>query len=263
MRPIVEIMFGDFLTLAADQLLNHAAKYRWVTNRRVDLPLVIRTPMGGGRGYGPTHSQSIEKMFMGIPGLAVVAPSNLVDPGELLRRAVTLSADPVLFVEHKLLYPKPLLAADDGRVANFFVKSTASCYPTVHLSLTGFDAPDLILLTYGGTTPLAMHVAETLLLDHEIVADVVVPSLLSPPPYDEIQAAVAGCTAVATIEEGTRGFDWGAEMIAGLAERLGAAPRKYMRFASAPCPIPAAIPLEKRVLPDAGAIIDAIRRSIA
>jgi len=262
MRPIVEIMFGDFLALAADQLLNHAAKYRWVTGGSVDVPLVIRTPMGGGRGYGPTHSQSIEKMFMGVPGLMVVAPSTLVDPGELLRRAVTQSSDPVVFVEHKLLYPKLLLAPESGRIGNFFVKSTGSRYPTVRLSLTGFDAPELTLLTYGGMMPLAMRVAEALLLDHEIVADVVVPSLLSPPPSEEIIAAVGDCTAVATIEEGSKGFDWGAEMVAGLVERSGATPRRYMRFASAPSPIPAAIPLEKSVLPDARAIIDAIRRSM-
>jgi pyruvate/2-oxoglutarate/acetoin dehydrogenase E1 component len=78
--PIVEIMFGDFVTLAADQLVNHAAKFRWMYNDQVRVPLVVRTPMGGRRGYGPTHSQSLEKMFMGIPGLKVVAPNTLGDP---------------------------------------------------------------------------------------------------------------------------------------------------------------------------------------
>ena len=103
-RPVVEIMFGDFITLAADQLINHAAKFRWMYNDQVRVPLVIRTPMGGGRGYGPTHSQSLEKIFLGIPGLQVLAPSAFGDPGDLLYAAVINSNDPVIFIEHKLLY---------------------------------------------------------------------------------------------------------------------------------------------------------------
>ncbi len=73
-HPIAEIMFGDFVTLAADQLINHAAKYAAMYNGRVRVPLVVRTPMGGGRGYGPTHSQSLERLFLGIPHLTVLAP---------------------------------------------------------------------------------------------------------------------------------------------------------------------------------------------
>ena len=75
LRPIVEIMFGDFLLLAGDQILNHITKFRWMYNEQVSVPITIRTPMGGGRGYGPTHSQSTEKHFLGMPGLHVVAPS--------------------------------------------------------------------------------------------------------------------------------------------------------------------------------------------
>ncbi len=70
LRPVVEIMFGDFVTLIADQLINHAAKFRWMYNDQVSVPLVVRTPMGGRRGYGPTHSQTLEKLFLGVPGLA-------------------------------------------------------------------------------------------------------------------------------------------------------------------------------------------------
>src|SRR6202163_40583 len=88
LRPVVEIMFGDFLMLAADQLVNHIGKYRWMYNDKVRVPLVIRTPMGGRRGYGPTHSQTLEKHFLGVPGLWVVAPNPLVDPGRLLRQAI-------------------------------------------------------------------------------------------------------------------------------------------------------------------------------
>jgi pyruvate/2-oxoglutarate/acetoin dehydrogenase E1 component len=104
-RPVVEIMFGDFVTLIADQVINHAAKFRWMYNDQVRVPLVIRTPMGGRRGYGPTHSQTLEKLFLGVPGLRVLAPCALGAPGSLLKQAILEDDDPVLFVENKLLYP--------------------------------------------------------------------------------------------------------------------------------------------------------------
>ena len=84
LRPVVEIMFGDFMTLAADQVINHLAKFRYMYNDQVRVPVVIRTPMGGRRGYGPTHSQTLEKLFLGVPGLSVLAPCALGDPGSLL-----------------------------------------------------------------------------------------------------------------------------------------------------------------------------------
>ncbi|MFQ5616792.1 MAG: alpha-ketoacid dehydrogenase subunit beta, partial [Anaerolineales bacterium] len=85
--PVVEIMFGDFTTLIADQIINHLAKFRYMYNEQVRVPIVIRTPMGGRRGYGATHSQTLEKMFLGLPGLRVLAPCALGSPGELLAHA--------------------------------------------------------------------------------------------------------------------------------------------------------------------------------
>jgi len=121
LRPVAEIMFGDFVTLIADQIVNHAAKFRWMYNDQVRVPLVVRTPMGGRRGYGPTHSQSLEKMFLGVPGLHVVAPNTLGDPGQLLEAAIA-DDDPVLFVEHKLLYTRPLLEADKGDLVDYEIQ---------------------------------------------------------------------------------------------------------------------------------------------
>ena len=103
LRPILEIMFGDFLTLCADQIVNSATKFSWMYNGQVEVPLIIRTPMGGRRGYGPTHSQTLETLFLSVPGLTMVAPSHFHDPGELLRRAVLAGNGPVLFLENKLL----------------------------------------------------------------------------------------------------------------------------------------------------------------
>jgi pyruvate/2-oxoglutarate/acetoin dehydrogenase E1 component len=114
MRPVVEIMFGDFITLIADQLINHIAKFRWMYNNQVCLPLVIRTPMGGRRGYGPTHSQTLEKLLLGVPGLQVVAPAalSLLDgsgsPGALLYQSILDNNDPLVFIENKLQYLLPV-----------------------------------------------------------------------------------------------------------------------------------------------------------
>jgi len=98
LRPVVEIMFGDFITLIADQVINHLAKFRWMYNEQVRVPIVIRTPMGGRRGYGPTHSQSLEKIFLGVPGLYVLSPTALGDPGALLYDAILRNDDPVIFI---------------------------------------------------------------------------------------------------------------------------------------------------------------------
>ncbi len=104
LRPVCEIMFGDFLTLAADQWLNHAAKFRYMYNEQVQVPLIVRTPMGGRRGYGPTHSQSIEKHFLGVPGTRVLAVNHRSDPGEFYDCLFARIAEPTLVIENKLLY---------------------------------------------------------------------------------------------------------------------------------------------------------------
>ena len=88
LKPIVELMFGDFIALAADQIINHASKYNGIYNGQVTVPLVIRTPVGGRRGYGPTHSQSLESIFMSVPGLEIIAPSLCHKPGEMLENLV-------------------------------------------------------------------------------------------------------------------------------------------------------------------------------
>src|ERR1700722_7597209 len=99
--PIVEIMFGDFVTLCMDQLLNHVTKFAAMYNGQVAPHLVLRTPMGGYRGYGPTHSQTLDKFLTAIPGLAVIAPSHLHDIGALLEHAVLEQTEPVAFIENK------------------------------------------------------------------------------------------------------------------------------------------------------------------
>lgn len=108
-RPIVEIMFADFVTLAMDQIFNHAVKFPGMF-KNAQVPLVIRTPSGGRRGYGPTHSQSPETFLSAVPGLTVVFGSKRHDVGDLLRNAVLEWPYPTLFFEHKLLYSETMEA---------------------------------------------------------------------------------------------------------------------------------------------------------
>ncbi len=111
--PVCEIMFGDFLTLAADQLINHASKFNYMYNDQVDLRLVVRTPMGGKRGYGPTHSQSLEKHFLGLPGTTDAAPcTHRYDPGLIYDTLFATIDRPTIVIENKLLYG--LRVADTG-----------------------------------------------------------------------------------------------------------------------------------------------------
>ena len=108
LKPIVEIMFGDFITLASDQIINHAVKYKWMYNNQVNVPLIIRTPVGGRRGYGPTHSQSLENLFMSVPGLEIIAPSLCHNPGEMIGKLVENIQNPTIFIESKVDYSKKL-----------------------------------------------------------------------------------------------------------------------------------------------------------
>lgn len=226
-RPVIaEIMFGDFLTLTLDQLLNHASKANWMFNGAVDIPLVVRTPMGGGRGYGPTHSQSIEKHFCGIPGLTVMAVHQYASPGALLKKAAALRA-PVLMIENKIAYSK-LVEPD---------------------RLPQPENPDLVILTYGGVTEMCVAAAKTLLDDEELAVKVVPIEQLSPLPEAEILAAVAGCDRVIAIEEGTVG--WG--FAAACAETLlksSQRPTHFATLAAPAIPIPSARPWEVDILPN-------------
>jgi 2-oxoisovalerate dehydrogenase E1 component len=259
MRPIAEIMFGDFLSLAADQILNHASKYRWMYGEKVSVPLVIRTPMGGRRGYGPTHSQSIEAIFTSVSGLNIVAPSHLLDVGELLFRCASLVKDPTLFIENKSLYGQRLLVAEQARIRQFFACGTSSCFPTLHLSLANFEKPDVALVTYGGSVPNAMEAAQRLLMEEECLCDIVIPSLIAPLPTEEIATFLGRAHRIVVLEEGGSRAGWGAEVIAALAERESIERKRYLRIGAPDSPLPSSKKLETELLPDANLVVQRVK----
>jgi pyruvate/2-oxoglutarate/acetoin dehydrogenase E1 component len=251
-RPIVEIMFGDFLMLAADQLINHASKFRWMSNDRVRVPLVIRTPMGGGRGYGPTHSQTLEKHLLGVPGLRIVAVTALMDPAELLRSVVFEDDDPVLFVEHKALYPVQVQA---GNQQDFDIMVSKTRYPVFHLRITGAPSPSATLMSYGYMAEIALEAAHRLAYEREVFIEVLALTELIPDDSSVFDAT--GETGVLlTLEEGTITLGWGAEIVARCSERFGSL--KSRRIASLDMPIPAAGTLESAVLPGVDDVMRAV-----
>jgi len=265
--PILEIMFGDFITLCADQIVNSASKFSWMYNEQVEVPLVIRTPMGGRRGYGPTHSQTLETLFLSVPGLTIIAPSHFHDPGSLLRKAVLSEREPVLFVENKLLYPKRLSQPDStGRIGDFFAEKLFGHneeYPSISLSLVRGERSDVTLVAYGGMAPLAVEAASNVFMQHEIVVKTIVPSLIKPFPLEDILPSARESKRVVIVEEAVRTAGWGAEMASQIYEHaFEDLLRPMERVGAMEVPIPSSGPLEKTVLPQVSDIEEAICRQM-
>jgi pyruvate/2-oxoglutarate/acetoin dehydrogenase E1 component len=257
LRPVLEIMFGDFTTLLADQLINHISKFRWMYNDSVTLPLVIRAPMGGRRGYGPTHSQSLEKHFLGVSGLIILAPANFSigkdSPGSLLEDAILHTNSPVLFVENKLQYLQPLLTPD--QLADFDVElqydpnDTERRYPLHRLRIKGAPPAHVTVSAYGYCAEMARQAQLKLAFEEEIFSELVVPTRLSPFALQPLADSVAQTGRLLLVEEGTRSLGWGAEVAALMAETLGDKLKQVKRLAALETPVPAAVSLEKVMLP--------------
>lgn len=252
-RPVVEIMFGDFLTLCTDQIVNHMAKFPGMFNGQVKVPLVIRTPMGGGRGYGATHSQSLEKMFLGLPDIKVVAPCHLHSVDDILQHAILTDDDPVLFIENKLLYPL-------DQHTQIFMEQTDEIpgYPTVALKNFSSGQPDVTVFAYGGMSRELVPLLDKLQTD-ELNVTAVFPSSLWPVPFETLAHYGSQCERLVICEEGTTGFNWGSEVAVLLYEKLNSklvAP--IVRLAAASQVIPAARPLETEALVTADKIENAI-----
>jgi len=262
LRPVVEIMFGDFLMLAADQILNHISKYPWMYNGKAEVPIVIRTPMGGRRGYGPTHSQTIEKHFIGMPGLVVAAVNPFCSPGDLLRAAIE-DDRPVLFIENKGLYARPVQAADSaGRLNDLYLRATPDPYPTVSLSYNDFAEADATIVAYGGMTELAVEAAHRLLMEDELSCEVVMPSRINPLDTAPIAHSLRRSGRLIVCEEGTATGGFGSEVVARMvSEEMNVLKAPPARVAALDFPIANTSTLEQAVLPQVEDIVAAVRRT--
>ncbi len=241
-KTVAEIMFGDFMALVADQLLNSASKFALMYQDKVSVPIVVRTPMGGGRGYGPTHSQCIEKMFLGIPGLTVVCPSLFHDPGALLLNSILLESAPVLFIEYKNLYSLSLQLP-----APIQTKTVGSRFP-IAIADNSSAAPDIVILCYGGLSEAVLQVMQRL-ADEEIHIRAIMPSLLS----DMMDATmiteyISGCCHVLITDNNTPGYGWVSETVSWFYQHQDLHHAKVHTLTAQNTVVPAAQALEDVVL---------------
>jgi pyruvate/2-oxoglutarate/acetoin dehydrogenase E1 component len=257
-RPILEIMFGDFIALGFDQIVNGISKFREMFDEQVTVPLVVRTPMGGRRGYGPTHSQSLEKLLIGVPGICVVAASECHDLRGLLSAAVD-DDRPVFLIENKLMYGRVHRPPVGGYVGELRCLETAGPYPALTFSGSDFSGGAATVVTYGGMLPIVLDAVTELILEHEVFCEVVALGSLLPLDLEPVLESVSRTGALVTVEEGGRTGGVGAEIAARVqAEAWDDLRGPVQRVGAADGVIPAARELEEHVLPGVAEVVDAI-----
>jgi pyruvate dehydrogenase E1 component beta subunit len=248
LKPVVEIMFMDFITLAMDALVNQAAKAHFMFGGRSSVPMVLRTPHGGGLNAGPQHSQCLEAWLAHVPGLKVVCPSNAQDAYSLLRAAIA-DPDPVVFVENKALYGKKC-DVDTGLKAVIGKASIAR------------PGRDVTIVTYGATVHTALAAAQELAREN---IEVEVIDLRSIQPWDEtaIFASVARTHRVVIVHEAVRAFGVGAEIAARIAEdAFDELDAPVVRVGAPFMPVPFASALESSYMVNAAAITTAVKKTL-
>jgi pyruvate/2-oxoglutarate/acetoin dehydrogenase E1 component len=246
LRPVIEIMFGDFLTLAMDSLVNQATKYWFLTQEEVSVPLTIRSVVGAGGRFGAIHSQMPVSWFMGVPGLKIVAPSNVADAKALLKAAVR-DDNPVLFFEHKRLYTlEGEVNGDVGRLGEATIVREGS---------------DVTLVTAMKCVHDALDAAETLDADR-ISVEVIDLRTLRPFDVETVVASVRKTNRIVVVEEGPRTGGWAGEVLASVTEDALGHLDDAWRIATPDTPIPYSPPLEDAFLPGAGRIAAEIRRRL-
>ncbi|HEY1514575.1 MAG TPA: alpha-ketoacid dehydrogenase subunit beta [Gaiellaceae bacterium] len=246
LRPVIEIMFGDFLTLAMDMLVNQATKYRFLTQEQVSVPLVIRSVVGAGGRFGAIHSQMPTSWFMGVPGLKIVAPSTPADAKSLLKAAIR-DDNPVLFFEHKRLYGlEGDVDGDVGRLGEAAVIREGSDITLVTAMKSVHDASE----------------AATALEGDGISVEVIDLRTLRPIDVETILASIRKTNRIAVVEEGPATGGWAGEVLACVTEEALGHLDDAWRIATPNTPIPYSPPLEDAFLPGPDRIAAEIRRRL-
>jgi pyruvate/2-oxoglutarate/acetoin dehydrogenase E1 component len=244
LRPVIEIMFGDFLPIAMDAIVNQAAKYWYLSNEQAPVPLVVRSAVGAGGRFGAIHSQNPATWFFGVPGLKIVAPSTPSDAKALLKAAVR-DDNPVLFLEHKRLYSmKGELDGDAvGEIGRAAVRRPGSDITIVSLMKSVHDC---------------LAAADALAADG-IDAEVIDLRTLRPLDTETILASLARTNRLLVVEEGPRTGGWAGEVLAVATEVALHNLDDAWRITTADHPIPYSPTLEDAFLPLADAIVADVR----
>jgi pyruvate/2-oxoglutarate/acetoin dehydrogenase E1 component len=246
LRPVVEIMFGDFLTLAMDSLVNQSTKYWFLTQEQVSVPLVMRSVVGAGGRFGAIHSQMPVSWFMGVPGLKIVAASTPADAKALLKAAIR-DENPVLFFEHKRLYTlEGEVNGDVGRLGEAKVVR---------------EGTDVTLVAAMKSVHDGLQAAEALEQDR-ISVEVIDLRTLRPFDAETVLASVRKTNRIVVVEEGPLTGGWAGEVLATVTEQALGHLDDAWRLATPNTPIPYSPPLEDAFLPGPERIAEEIRRRL-
>jgi len=250
LKPIMEVMFADFISVCFDGVLNQISKMRFMTKGQYSLNLVVRLPGGEGAGTGPHHSQCLESLFMTIPGLKLANPSNAYDAKGLLTTAIS-AGDPVLFFEHKKLYKTKCEVPEEEYSIPFGKAKIVR------------EGSDITIVALSYMVSVCLAAAEELSKEYGIDAEVVDPRTLVPLDEETIAASVKKTSRLAIIEE--------TYLRGGIGSEIGAiVSEKYMdyldcpikRIASRNVPIPMPASLKDEVIPDKDRVVKEIREML-
>jgi pyruvate dehydrogenase E1 component beta subunit len=249
LRPVVEIMFIDFITLAMDQLVNHAAKLHYMSGGQLKIPLTVRVQCGISGAMGAHHSQSLESWLAHVPGLKVVMPSNPADAKGLLKSAIR-DDNPVVFVEHRGLYcSKGQVADGDGVVPIGKASVLRQGEQITIVALSSMVGPALA--------------AAKELESEGISAEVIDPRTISPLDVESIANSVKKTSRMIVVHEAVEQGGIGAEIVARVQqETFYYLDSPILRVAAPFAPVPAGPTLEKGFLPNKERIIKAARKAI-
>ena len=247
LRPVVEIMFGDFLALAMDPLVNHASKYWYLSNEQASIPLVVRSAVGGGGRFGAIHSQMPVGWYQNVPGLKIVAPATVRDAKALLKAAVR-DDNPVLFLEHKRLYGMKDVRGDRDDVAAIGVAEVVR------------PGRDLTVVTAMSRVHDCLAAADELSGDG-IECEVIDLRTLRPLDIDTVMRSVARTNRLVVVEEGPRTGGWSAQVLAEVTEHGLDELDTAWRMATPDHPIPYSPPLEDAFF-GVDSIAERIRRQL-
>ena len=238
---IVEIMFGDFMTLCVDQLIQQASKIPTMYGKRIDIPLVIRTPMGGRRGYGPTHSQNLEKLFLFWPNIDVIAVNCLTDTDLVYENAIA-NGNTTIIIEDKVSYTQKILGQAP---VGYKILQSNEKFPTYILD-PDFTKPNAILVVYGAMLKEVIDVLPDL-IDEEVFPKIISPTRLSPLNINIFKNINFKDIPCIFIEEGSKRSAWSSEVVASLSE-MGTEFKKVIRISNESI-IPCSKDIEDKIIP--------------
>ncbi|MBT2212269.1 MULTISPECIES: alpha-ketoacid dehydrogenase subunit beta [Actinomadura] len=246
MRPVVEIMFSDFVLLALDQIINLGAKIRYMSNGQFSVPLTIRMPGGGGTNHGPQHSQSLESLFAHVPGLVVAMPSNPSDAYWMLRHAIR-SDDPVIFLESKNLYFRTSGDIDARTGPDGFGASVVRA------------GDDITIVSAGRMVERSLQAADRLAAEG-VGCEVIDLRYLWPLDTASIEASLRRTGKLAVVYEAVEFCGWGGEVAAWAGEHcFESLDGPVVRVGTERVPIPYGHALEDEIVPTAERIAGELR----